>query len=331
MLVPLAELVELIKAANFLDNGPLLSLALMTLAVVIGTRAVEQVKAVWERCSLVECGVALPLHFEPPPLTGGGGGGGGGGDGGGGGGGGGGGAASPGLSASAPLPKVSDASQRASAGSIACVTSDGHHIAIPLDMSLDMGVIQRMVSSPHVYNGDPVCPPPATLLQGVSVDELVAVVADLQAYEPNLVDEVVVLTVECVLRPAIKVGFPSDVMGRVLAYSKHHLDASLAQAAMPASQRQVDMNAQDRLVPLSEWNVAFFDQLDQSTHFQLLLAANELDHKPLLEDSCKFVAHVIKGKSPEEIRAHFNIANDFTAEEEEQIRRENEWCEERAP
>ena len=40
-------------------------------------------------------------------------------------------------------------------------------------------------------------------------------------------------------------------------------------------------------------------------------------------------ANMIKGKSPEEIRKTFNITNDFTPEEEEQIRRENEWAEDR--
>ena len=37
------------------------------------------------------------------------------------------------------------------------------------------------------------------------------------------------------------------------------------------------------------------------------------------------VAEMIRGKTPEEIRTHFNIKNDFTPEEEEQVRRENEW------
>ena len=40
---------------------------------------------------------------------------------------------------------------------------------------------------------------------------------------------------------------------------------------------------------------------------------------------------MIKGKSPEEIRKTFNIQNDFTPEEEDQIRRENEWAEEYDP
>ena len=37
---------------------------------------------------------------------------------------------------------------------------------------------------------------------------------------------------------------------------------------------------------------------------------------------------MIKGKTPEEIRKLFNIVNDFTKEEEDQIRKENEWAEE---
>ena len=44
---------------------------------------------------------------------------------------------------------------------------------------------------------------------------------------------------------------------------------------------------------------------------------------------CKTVANMIKGKSPEEIRKLFNIVNDFTPEEEAQIKKENEWEEDR--
>lgn len=35
------------------------------------------------------------------------------------------------------------------------------------------------------------------------------------------------------------------------------------------------------------------------------------------------------GKTPEEIRRTFGIKNDFTPDEEEQVRKENEWCEEK--
>jgi len=38
---------------------------------------------------------------------------------------------------------------------------------------------------------------------------------------------------------------------------------------------------------------------------------------------------MIKGKTPEEIRNTFDIVDDLTEEEKEQIRKENEWCEEK--
>uniref|UniRef100_A0A2N9GBD1 SKP1-like protein n=1 Tax=Fagus sylvatica TaxID=28930 RepID=A0A2N9GBD1_FAGSY len=46
----------------------------------------------------------------------------------------------------------------------------------------------------------------------------------------------------------------------------------------------------------------------------------------LLEQLCQHVANMIKGKSPDEIRTTFNIKNDFTPEEEEEIRKENMWA-----
>jgi S-phase kinase-associated protein 1 len=76
---------------------------------------------------------------------------------------------------------------------------------------------------------------------------------------------------------------------------------------------------------LADWEKEFCS-VDQSTLFQLITAANYLDIKPLLDATCKTVAAMIKGKTPEEIRKTFNIKNDFTPEEEEKIRRENDWC-----
>ncbi|KAJ5595749.1 hypothetical protein N7450_002207 [Penicillium hetheringtonii] len=79
---------------------------------------------------------------------------------------------------------------------------------------------------------------------------------------------------------------------------------------------------------IEEWDQKFM-QVDQEMLFEIILAANYLDIKALLDVGCKTVANMIKGKSPEEIRKTFNIQNDFTPEEEDQIRRENEWAEDR--
>eukprot|EP00656_Telonema_subtile_P026527 TRINITY_DN284_c0_g2_i1.p1 TRINITY_DN284_c0_g2~~TRINITY_DN284_c0_g2_i1.p1 ORF type:complete len:165 (+),score=66.48 TRINITY_DN284_c0_g2_i1:128-622(+) len=73
-----------------------------------------------------------------------------------------------------------------------------------------------------------------------------------------------------------------------------------------------------------------FAGVDDDTLFSLILAANYLDIKPLLDLTCKTVADYIKAcKTPQEIRRRFNIKNDFTPEEEEEVRKENAWCEER--
>ncbi|WRX29978.1 SKP1 component [Theobroma cacao] len=55
-------------------------------------------------------------------------------------------------------------------------------------------------------------------------------------------------------------------------------------------------------------------------------AANYLNIKSLLDLTCQTVADMIKGKTPEEIRKTFNNKNDFTQEEEEEVRRENQWA-----
>eukprot|EP00054_Salpingoeca_dolichothecata_P009662 m.54416 g.54416 ORF g.54416 m.54416 type:complete len:71 (+) comp18514_c0_seq1:64-276(+) len=60
----------------------------------------------------------------------------------------------------------------------------------------------------------------------------------------------------------------------------------------------------------------------------VLQAANFLDIKPLIDMTCKHIADQIRGKSAEQIRTHFNMNNEFSPEEEEQVRRENEWLEE---
>ena len=105
----------------------------------------------------------------------------------------------------------------------------------------------------------------------------------------------------------------SKVLSKVIEYCKYHHDAE-------AESRPEDVK--------NAWDKDFV-KVDDETLFNLILAANYLDIKPLLDLTCKTVADEIKGKTPEEIRVRFNIKNDFTPEEEEEVKRENAWCEER--
>jgi S-phase kinase-associated protein 1 len=71
----------------------------------------------------------------------------------------------------------------------------------------------------------------------------------------------------------------------------------------------------------------FITSLDQSALYELTLAANFMDIKPLLDLCCARIASFIKGKTPEQIRTNLNIPNDFTPEEEAAVKAENKWAE----
>lgn len=111
----------------------------------------------------------------------------------------------------------------------------------------------------------------------------------------------------------------SKILAKVIEYCKKHVDS----ASKPSGTGSVD----DKLIEeeLKNWDSDFV-KVDQATLFDLILAANYLNIKGLLDLTCQTVADMIKGKTPEEIRRTFNIKNDFTPEEEEEIRRENQWA-----
>lgn len=78
---------------------------------------------------------------------------------------------------------------------------------------------------------------------------------------------------------------------------------------------------------VQDYYANFVGGLHQEVLFELILAANYMDIKPLLSLTCATVASQIKGKSPEDIRRIFNIVNDFTPEEQAAVEAENRWCE----
>ncbi|GMR52402.1 hypothetical protein PMAYCL1PPCAC_22597 [Pristionchus mayeri] len=105
----------------------------------------------------------------------------------------------------------------------------------------------------------------------------------------------------------------------VIEWLKQHKDD-------PVKDKEEDEDKEKRTDDIPQWDIDFLT-VELSTLFEVLLAANYLDIKGLLQNCCKTIANMIKGKTPEEIRTTFNIKNDFTPEEEEQIRKENAWCE----
>ncbi len=82
---------------------------------------------------------------------------------------------------------------------------------------------------------------------------------------------------------------------------------------------------ENRCAEIREVDKEFCGKLNMEGLFNLILAANYLDIKKLLDLTCKTVAHMIKGKTPEEIKSLFGVTREFTPEEEEQVKRENPW------
>ncbi|GMJ02827.1 SKP1-like 14 [Hibiscus trionum] len=98
----------------------------------------------------------------------------------------------------------------------------------------------------------------------------------------------------------------SEYLLKVIEYCKWHLD-------------QEDEEAK-------EFDRELFNTLDNEGMLQMLLAANYLDVKDLLEMLTQAVADRIANKSVEYVRRFFGIENDYTPEEEAELRKQNEWA-----
>jgi hypothetical protein len=78
----------------------------------------------------------------------------------------------------------------------------------------------------------------------------------------------------------------SRILEKVIEYSKYHKD-----------------NPEDCVKDgkVSEWDKKFTDSLDEETLYALIMAADFLDIKKLLNTGCQVVADSIKGKTNEEV------------------------------
>ncbi|XP_055303112.1 S-phase kinase-associated protein 1-like [Sitodiplosis mosellana] len=112
----------------------------------------------------------------------------------------------------------------------------------------------------------------------------------------------------------------SSILKCFLQWANHHKDDPI-----PTDDDKTKEKCTDEI---SSWDADFL-MVDQSTLFEIIVAANYLDTKRLMAAACKTVANMIKGKSPKEIREHFDIGDDLTPEEREKVRQEDEWCKEK--
>lgn len=111
-----------------------------------------------------------------------------------------------------------------------------------------------------------------------------------------------------------------DVTGvifqRVIDYWAYHWVHPIS----PENERELYIS--DDIV---NWDTAYCNVSDTQV-FELILAANFLDIKPLLDLCCKHVSGIMRElKTIEEIRERFKIEETFTPEQEAMIMAENTW------
>ncbi len=122
----------------------------------------------------------------------------------------------------------------------------------------------------------------------------------------------------------------SKVLVKILEWCDHYKsDSEMMKQCKDHFEKNKDVEDEENKSSdnINEWDKAFM-QMEKKMIFELILAANYLDIPHLLCLGCKTVANLIKGKTPDEIREIFEIEDDLTTEEKDQIRKENEWCEE---
>ena len=110
----------------------------------------------------------------------------------------------------------------------------------------------------------------------------------------------------------------SNILKKIKEYLEHYENSEPKEIDRP-------LPSQNFKECVEDWEYNFIN-IDLELIFELILGANYMDIKNLLELASAKIASIIKGKNTEEIRKIFGITNDFTPEEEQQILEENKWC-----
>ncbi|XP_010413609.1 PREDICTED: SKP1-like protein 5 [Camelina sativa] len=126
----------------------------------------------------------------------------------------------------------------------------------------------------------------------------------------NMVDD------DCV-KTTIPLQITSKILKIVIEYCEKHKHVVVSDSST------VEESKED----LKKWDAEFMKTIEHSILFDVMMAANYLNIQSLLDLTCQTVADLLSaGKTPEELRAQFNIVKDLTDEEEADIRWENQWA-----
>ena len=128
------------------------------------------------------------------------------------------------------------------------------------------------------------------------------------------------------LNPAPRAHAHADMGSESYTVPLSNVKASAFAKVVEYCMQHSGPGAEARKAGMAAWDKKFVDAMEQPELFDLIIAANFLDMKPLLNSVLTRISDMIRGKTPEQIRKTLNIRNDFTKEEEDELRRENSWA-----
>jgi S-phase kinase-associated protein 1 len=111
----------------------------------------------------------------------------------------------------------------------------------------------------------------------------------------------------------------SATFEKVVEWCKHHVGD-------PNVDKDIELDEDDDY-DFPDWDEDWIESLEEERLFAVILAADYLDIKMLLDLGSKRVANILKSLSVPEIRKKYNLVNDFTPEEEERLRKEFDFGE----
>lgn len=112
-----------------------------------------------------------------------------------------------------------------------------------------------------------------------------------------------------------------DVLQHICNFLEYH-------AHTPMKELPLKPLATNKLGELVQpWFADYVADMEQPFRERLVIAADYMGIQPLYLLCCAFMATIVRTRTPDQIRSYFNVVNDFSPEEEAEIRARNQWVE----
>lgn len=99
----------------------------------------------------------------------------------------------------------------------------------------------------------------------------------------------------------------TEVLQKVIEFCTHYRDDP-----MKTIEKPLKSCIMEELV--GPWYADFVKNLEEEMLHQLIMAANFMSIEPLTSLTCAYLASLLEGKNPEEVREEYNIKNEFEEE-----------------